>query len=204
MLSSVAFSLAHHFTLGVGWGKPRNPSEEPVFRSAFELGTYRANLLVSVWYRNVYWLWNNEIVPHSPSVTLADIPQKRNPYFNINLWRVFTWYRSTRFRITPCFSWKGVNLSVGTCLNECFVSNVLLSCFDVLLTVHLSIFSVVINQLDAQFFFTISLFNASTCFEDHVLIIRWSKLYYTASGIITLKQASGLKLLKYNSINVSK
>ena len=34
--------------------------------------------------------------------------------------------------------------------------------------------------------FTISLFHASTCFEDHVLIVRRSKLYYTASGIITL------------------
>ena len=29
------------------------------------------------------------------------------------------------------------------------------------------------------------------------------KLYYTASGIITLKQVSGLKLLKYNSMNMS-
>jgi len=37
---------------------------------------------------------------------------------------------------------------------------------DVLLTVHLSIFISVINQLDAQkFCFTISLFHASTCFE---------------------------------------
>ena len=38
----------------------------------------------------------------------------------------------------------------------------------------------------------------------HVLIIRRSKLYYTASGIVTLKQVSGLKLIKYNSINMSK
>ena len=30
-----------------------------------------------------------------------------------------------------------------------------------------------------------SLFHASTCFEHHVLIVRRSKLYYTASGIIT-------------------
>ena len=38
--------------------------------------------------------------------------------------------------------------------------------FDVLLTVHLSIFISVINQLDAQNFrFTITLFLASTCFE---------------------------------------
>jgi len=39
--------------------------------------------------------------------------------------------------------------------------------FDVLLTVHLSIFISVISQLDAQnFCFTISLFHASTCFEQ--------------------------------------
>jgi len=58
--------------------------------------------------------------------------------------------------------------------------------FDVLLTVHLSIFTSVINQLDAQnVCFTISLFHASTCFEHYVLIIRRSKLHYTASGIIT-------------------
>jgi len=58
--------------------------------------------------------------------------------------------------------------------------------FDVLLTVHLSIFVLVINQLDAQnFCFTVSLFHASTCFEHYVLITRRSKLYYTASGIIT-------------------
>jgi len=44
----------------------------------------------------------------------------------------------------------------------------------------------VINQLDAQnFCFTVSLFHASTCFEQHVLIIRRPKLHYTASGIIT-------------------
>ena len=30
-----------------------------------------------------------------------------------------------------------------------------------------------------------SLFHASTCFEHYVLIFRRSKLYYTASGIIT-------------------
>jgi len=58
--------------------------------------------------------------------------------------------------------------------------------FDVSLTVHLSIFILVINQLDARnICFTISLYHASTCFEHHVLIIRRSKLHYTASGIIT-------------------
>jgi len=48
------------------------------------------------------------------------------------------------------------------------------------------LFILVINQLDAEnFCFTISLFHASTCFEHLVIIIRRSKLYYTASGIIT-------------------
>jgi len=54
--------------------------------------------------------------------------------------------------------------------------------------------------------FTISLFHASTCFKHHVLIIRRSKLHYTASGIITqvwwylkliVKQILCIKLVKY-------
>jgi len=55
----------------------------------------------------------------------------------------------------------------------------------VLLAVHLSII-LVINQPIAQIlFFIISLLYSSTYFEHYVLIIRRSKLYYTASGIIT-------------------
>ena len=43
-----------------------------------------------------------------------------------------------------------------------------------------------INQLNTQnLVFIISLLYASTCFEHFVLIIRRSKLYCTASGIIT-------------------
>ena len=46
--------------------------------------------------------------------------------------------------------------------------------------------------------FTITLFHASTCFEHHVLIVRKSKLYYTASGIITLYYtAPGIVTLYY-------
>jgi len=57
--------------------------------------------------------------------------------------------------------------------------------FDVLLTVHLSIFISVTNQLDAQnFCFAISLVHAPTCFEHHVLIIRRSKLHYTPIGVM--------------------
>jgi len=59
--------------------------------------------------------------------------------------------------------------------------------FDVLLTVlHLSIFISVFNQLDAQnFCFTISFISCLYMFRAHVLIIRSSKLHYTASGILT-------------------
>ena len=53
-----------------------------------------------------------------------------------------------------------------------------------------------LNNLMQKICFTISLFPASTRFEHHLLIVRRSKLYYTVSGIITLKQVSGLKLLK--------
>jgi len=67
----------------------------------------------------------------------------------------------------------------------CFPSNTtLFYCLDVLLTVHLSIFISVINQLDAQnFCFTISLFHASTCFE-HTCSSPIG-VYYAASGIVT-------------------
>jgi len=59
--------------------------------------------------------------------------------------------------------------------------------FDVLFTVHLSIFISVINQLDVQnFCFTISLFHAPTCFEHCCAHHQEVKFYYTASGIITL------------------
>ena len=49
----------------------------------------------------------------------------------------------------------------------------------------LHIFILVINQLDAQNLFYSKFIYASTCFEHYVLIIRRSKLYCTASGIIT-------------------
>ena len=47
-------------------------------------------------------------------------------------------------------------------------------------------FILVINQLDAQnLFYNKFLFHACTCFEHYVLIVRRSKVYFTASGIIT-------------------
>jgi len=56
------------------------------------------------------------------------------------------------FLLPVCFCWRKR-------INFCFF-------FDVLLTVHLSIFISVIKQFDAQnFWFTISLFHTSTCFE---------------------------------------
>jgi len=69
---------------------------------------------------------------------------------------------------------------------------------DVLLTVHFSLFILVINQLDAQkFFFYNKYISCPYMFRAHVLSIKRSKLYYTASSIIKLKKVSGLKLLKY-------
>ena len=56
--------------------------------------------------------------------------------------------------------------------------------FNVLLTVHLSIILVILCTYSC---FIISLLYASKCFEHYVLIIiKRSKLYYTASDIITL------------------
>jgi len=74
--------------------------------------------------------------------------------------------------------------------------------FFVLLTLRLSII-LVINKPDAKILLIISLLYVCTSFDHYVLIIRRSKLYYTALGIITLKQVSSLKLLKYNSRNTS-
>ena len=47
-----------------------------------------------------------------------------------------------------------------------------------------------------KIYFTIILFHASICFEHHVLIVRRSKLYYTASGIITPIGADKMKLIQ--------
>ena len=74
--------------------------------------------------------------------------------------------------------------------------------FDVLLTVYLSII-LVINQLHAQnLVFVISLLYASTCFEHYVLIIRRSKFYYTASGIITPIGDRPVHRLRESSLNL--
>jgi len=46
-------------------------------------------------------------------------------------------------------------------------------------------FILVINQLDAQILFYNTFISCLYMFRAHVLIVRRSKLYYTASGIIT-------------------
>jgi len=85
----------------------------------------------------------------------------------------------TQIQITGCR--EQAVLFKFICLKSCQQLS-----FDVLLTVHLSIM-LVINQLNAQnSCFIICLLYASTCFEHCVLIVRRSKLYYTASGIITV------------------
>ena len=55
---------------------------------------------------------------------------------------------------------------------------------SVLLTAHLSTILVIKRPYRTKSCFIILLY-ASTCFEHYVHIIRRSKLYYTASGVIT-------------------
>ena len=62
----------------------------------------------------------------------------------------------------------------------------------------------VLTNLMHKMCFTVSFISCLYMFRSYVLIIMRPKLHFTASGIITLKQVSGLKLLKYNSINMSK
>jgi hypothetical protein len=47
-------------------------------RSRFELGTSRAKLLYFMRYSNVYLLLSIEVIPHPPSVPLANVPQTHN------------------------------------------------------------------------------------------------------------------------------
>jgi len=56
--------------------------------------------------------------------------------------------------------------------------------FDVLLTVHVSIFISVTNLMQKVLFYN-KIISCLYMFRAHVLIIRRSKLHYTASGIIT-------------------
>jgi len=65
---------------------------------------------------------------------------------------------------------------------------------------HVAQFISVINQLDAQnVCFTVSFISCLYMFRAHVLIIRRSKWYYTASGIIT---TSGGRLVHENKKSV--
>ena len=75
-------------------------------------------------------------------------------------------------------------------------SKFIYSLFFVLLTVHLIIFILVIHQLDAQNLFYSKFISCLYTFRAPRAHRQRSKLYYTASGTITLKQVSGLKLLE--------
>jgi len=74
--------------------------------------------------------------------------------------------------------------------------------FDVLLTVRLSIFISVINQLHAQIFFTVKFISCLYMFRAHVLIIRRSTLHYTAFGIITPIGGRLMHRLTESSLNL--
>jgi len=118
----------------------------------------------------------------------------------------------TKFKNKQCSSKLPVHKSIttakskhATCI-DCaqFTINiyVIMLCNRVL-NFHLYI-SQYLTKMMHKICFTISFISCFYMFRAHVLIIRRSKLHYTASGIIILKQVSALKLLKYNSINMSK
>jgi len=68
-------------------------------------------------------------------------------------------------------------------------------------TIKLCFFFHYLTNFMYKICFTVSFISCLYMFRAHVLIIRMPKLHYAASGIITLKHVSGLKLLKYNSIS---
>ena len=75
------------------------------------------------------------------------------------------------FHASTCFEHKCSSSGGQNCTLQSLVSS------------HLQVWW--LTNLMHKICFTIILFHASTCFEHHVLIVRRSKLYYTASGIIT-------------------
>ena len=98
------------------------------------------------------------------------------PFFKYNLNFCITF--KVTCEISPSDSYIFLIFIFFLCVGEDQSKKCVSQFFYVLVTVHLSIFILVINQLDAQnFCFTISLFHASTCFEHHLLIIRRSKLF---------------------------
>jgi len=77
--------------------------------------------------------------------------------------RLKEWENEETFTLLSDIEWIGVTASINAWSGNNLTIRIN---FDVLLTVHLSIFISVLNQLDAQkFWFTISLFHASTYFE---------------------------------------
>jgi len=74
--------------------------------------------------------------------------------------------------------------------------------FDVLLTVQLSIFTLVVNQLDAQNLFYNKFISCLYIFRAHALIVWSSKLYYTASGINTPIGGRPVHRLRDDSLNL--
>jgi len=101
-------------------------------------------------------------------------------------------------RVIGLYSW----LHIGKL--SCTIStSSLFPDFYVLLTIHLSIFISVINQLDAQnFYFYNKFISCLYMFRAHVFIIRRSKVHYTASGIITPIGDRLVHRLKESSLNL--
>ena len=114
----------------------------------------------------------------------------------------FMFLRPFGLYCSACFGSLFVSILCTCCSHfywYCFISFTTF-CAPVFCLIHwffsfLSFSLFYINQLDALNFFN-EFISCLYMFRAQVLIVRRSKLYYTVSGIITLKQAIGLKLLK--------
>jgi hypothetical protein len=88
------------------------------------------------------------------------------------LWKTFSFGSQTHV---------SSNKHVVYCTSKLCVTNV----GEVRYENDISLFNLVINQLDAQNLLYNKFISCLCMFRAHVLIVRRSKLYYAASGIIT-------------------
>ena len=98
-------------------------------------------------------------------------------------------YSKFRLQGTYPTSRQHIQIIMCVCLQQhesCVSADIFTGKFFVLLTVNFSIFIPVINQLDAQNLFHNKFISCLYMFRVAVLIIRRSKLYYTASGIVKI------------------
>jgi len=109
-------------------------------------------------------------------MSLTSLTKNKNP--KSSTWDFVREAKSPQYATVKKYTGRGLAVRLTKTFGHIKVNVQHLMFFYVLLTVHLSIFMLLINQLDARHFcFTISLFHASTFFDHHVFIIRRSKFH---------------------------